>query len=220
MLIRGAASLTGTNQPLFVVDGQPIDNSTISTAFLSVNGGNLSDRQGGNVTPNRAADLNPADIESVEILKGSAASAVYGARAANGVILITTKRGHAGASRVSLSSTVNFDKARLVDLLQHDYAQGSLARAAGPIPDAAATCGTTPDCSPTAGRTSWGALLPAGTPTYDHIGELFQTGTTADNNVQVSGGNDRTNFFSSIGLTNQVGIIRGPTASTIERAFA
>src|SRR6202521_1312389 len=210
VVIRGEASLTGTNQPLFVVDGQPIDNQTVSTASLSVNGGNLGDRQGGNVTSNRAADLNPADIESVEILKGSAASAVYGARAANGVILITTKRGHAGATRVSISSNVNFDKARLVDFLQHDYAQGSLARAAGPIPDAAATCGTTPDCSPTAGRTSWGAKLAAGTPTYDHLGELFHTGITADNNVQVSGGNDRTSFFSSLGLTNQLGVIQGP----------
>src|ERR1700674_687392 len=212
VVIRGEASLTGTNEPWSVVDGQPIDNQTVSTASLSVNGGNLGDRQGGNVTSNRAADLNPADIESVEILKGSAASAVYGARAANGVILITTKRGHAGATRVSISSNVNFDKARLVDFLQHDYAQGSLARAAGPIPDAAATCGTTPDCSPTAGRTSWGAKLAAGTPTYDHLGELFHQGVTADNNIQISGGNDRTVFFASVGQTNQVGIIKGPNS--------
>jgi len=210
VVIRGEASLTGTNQPLFVVDGQPIDNQTVSTSFLAVNLGNLSDRQGGTVTPNRAADLNPADIESIEILKGSAASAIYGARAANGVVLITTKRGRAGVTRVSVSSTLSFDKPRLVDFLQHDYAQGSLARAAGPIPDAAATCGSTPDCSPTAGRTSWGARLPAGTPTYDHMGELFQTGLTADDNVQISGGNDRTTFFSSVGLTNQNGIIKGP----------
>ena len=128
VVIRGEASLTGTNQPLFVVDGQPIDNQTISTSFLAVNLGNLSDRQGGTVTPNRAADLNPADIESIEILKGSAASAIYGARAANGVVLITTKRGHAGVTRISVSSTLSFDKPRLVDFLQHDYAQGSLAR--------------------------------------------------------------------------------------------
>ncbi|HEX2693471.1 MAG TPA: SusC/RagA family TonB-linked outer membrane protein [Gemmatimonadaceae bacterium] len=212
--IRGAASLTGTNQPLFVVDGQPIDNQTVSTATLAVNGGSLGDRQGGIATPNRAADINPADVENIEILKGSAASAIYGARAANGVILITTKRGHTGPTRVSLSSTVNFDNARLVDFLQHDYAQGSLARTVkgvpAPIPDAAATCADTPDCAPIAGRTSWGAALPAGTPTYNHIDELFQTGTTADNNIQVSGGNDRTSFFSSVGLTNQVGVVKGP----------
>jgi TonB-linked SusC/RagA family outer membrane protein len=213
VVIRGEASLTGTNQPLFVVDGQPIDNQTVSTAFLAPNGGNLGDRQGGTVTPNRAADLNPADIESIEILKGSAAAAIYGARAANGVILITTKRGHSGPTRVTLSSSTNIDKARLVDFLQHDYAQGSLARTvrgvAAPIPDAAATCGDTPDCAPTGGRTSWGQRLPAGTQTYDHIDELFRTGVTADNNVQISGGNDRTSFYSSVGLTNQLGIIKG-----------
>jgi TonB-linked SusC/RagA family outer membrane protein len=205
--IRGSASLTGTNQPLFVVDGQPIDNQTVSTAFLAVNGGSLGDRQGGTATPNRAADINPSDIESIEILKGSAASAIYGARAANGVILITTKRGHVGPTRVSIASTMNFDKARLPDFLQHDYAQGSLA--AG-IPDAAVTCGDTPDCSPRAGRTSWGAKLNSNTPTFDHMDELFRTGLTADNNIQVSGGNERTSFYSSVGLTNQLGVVKGP----------
>ena len=205
--IRGAASLTGTNQPLFVVDGQPIDNQTVSTAALAVNGGSLGDRQGGIATPNRAADINPADVENIEILKGSAASAIYGARAANGVVLITTKRGHTGPTRISLSSSVNLDNARLVDLLQHDYAQGSIV--AG-VPDAPSTCGDTPDCSPKAGRTSWGAKLPSSTPVYNHIDELFQTGTTADNNIQVSGGNDRTSFFSSVGLTNQIGVVKGP----------
>ena len=216
VVIRGEASLTGTNQPLFVVDGQPIDNQTISPAFTAtgVGSGSVTDRQGGTVTTNRAADINPADIENIEILKGSAAAAIYGARAANGVVLITTKRGRSGPTRVTLQSTVSWDKPRLVDFLQHDYAQGSLARTvngvARPIPDAAATCGDTPDCSPTAGRTSWGEKLPAGTPVYDHLTELFKTGLTADNNLQLSGGNDRTTFFASGGLTAQDGIIEGP----------
>ena len=211
VVIRGEASLTGTNQPLFVVDGQPIDNQTVSPATMAtgVGSGSVTDRQGGTVTTNRAADVNPADIESIEILKGSAAAAIYGARAANGVVLITTKRGRSGPTRINISSTLSWDRPRVVDFLQHDYAQGSLARGV-PIPDAAATCGDTPDCAPTAGRTSWGAKLPAGTPTYDHIGELFKTGLTADNNIQLSGGNDRTTFYSSVGLTNQDGIIKGP----------
>ena len=205
--IRGSASLTGTNQPLFVVDGQPIDNQTVSTAFLAVNGGSLGDRQGGIATPNRAADINPSDIENIQILKGSAASAIYGARASNGVILITTKHGHTGPTRTSISSTVNFDKARLVDFLQHDYAQGSLVRG---VPNSPITCGDTPDCAPRSGRTTWGEKLAPGTPTYNHMDELFRTGTTADNNIQVSGGNDRTSFFSSVGLTNQIGVAKGP----------
>src|SRR2546423_6786856 len=187
VVIRGEASLTGTNQPLFVVDGQPIDNQTVSPATLAigVGSGSVTDRQGGTVTTNRAADVNPSDIESIEILKGSAAAAIYGARAANGGVLITAKRGRSGPTHGSISSSVSWDKPRIVDFLQHDYAQGSLARRVNgvpsPIPDAAVTCGNTPDCAPTAGRTSWGAKLPAGQPTYDHIGELFKTGLTADN---------------------------------------
>lgn len=200
--IRGSASLTGTNQPLFVIDGQPIDNSTISTSFLAVSGGDV---QGGTATTNRAADINPADIESIDILKGSAASAIYGARAANGVILITTKHGGSGPTRVSVSSSLNFDKAVLNDFLEHDYAQGSLIRN---HPNAACN---TPDCLPTGSeRYSWGAKLPAGTPTFNHIDELFDTGLTADNNLQVSGGNDRTSFYASGGLTNQNGVVKGP----------
>ena len=90
--IRGIKSLSGSAQPLFVVDGIPIDNST------SINGSNLS----GANTPNRASDIDPSDVESIEILKGAAAAAIYGARAADGVILITTKRGHPGQTRYSL----------------------------------------------------------------------------------------------------------------------
>src|SRR2546423_844184 len=201
IIIRGAASLTGTNQPLFVVDGQPIDNQTNSTSSLAVTGGDV---QGGTATTNRAADINPADIESIEILKGSAASAVYGARAAAGVILITTKRGRSGPTRVTVTSTENFDKATTHDFLQHDYSQGSVLQG---VPFS--TCNG-PDCVPRAGRTSWGAQLPAGTPTFDHMNELFHTGITADNNVQISGGNDRTTFFASGGLTNQDGVVKGP----------
>jgi len=201
IIIRGAASLTGTNQPLFVVDGQPIDNQTNSTSTLAVTGGDV---QGGTATTNRAADINPADIESIDILKGSAASAVYGARAANGVVLITTKRGRSGPTRVTVSSSENFDKAVTHDFLQHDYSQGSVLNG---VPFS--VCNG-PDCVPTRGRTTWGAKLPAGTPTFDHMNELFETGITADNNIQISGGNDRTTFYASGGLTNQDGVVKGP----------
>ena len=99
--IRGSATILGTNQPLFVIDGQPIDNQAISTDLtLTLNqpGG------GGGVSQNRAADINPNDIESIDILKGSSAGAIYGARAANGVVLITTKRGRTGPTRYTLQS--------------------------------------------------------------------------------------------------------------------
>ena len=163
VLIRGATSVTGTNQPLIVVDNQPIDNSTIST-----NGGD-----GSTVTQNRAADINPNDIESVQILKGAAASAIYGARAANGVILITTKHGANGPTRYTITSTQTFDNVIKTFPLQQQFGQGSGGKAG--------TC-TTPDCS--ASSLTWGPQLGSGTPTFDHGKEIYDTGLTSDNAAQ------------------------------------
>ncbi len=185
--IRGNASLTGTNQPLFVVDGQPVDNSTIST-----NGGDAS-----TVTQNRVADINPNDIESVDILKGAAASAIYGARAANGVVLITTKRGRSGATKFSITSTETFDRVAPKDILQHTYGQGSNG--------VDGSC-STPDC--VGNRYSFGPAISG--PSYNHLDEIYKTGLTADNAISVSGGSDRTTFYASGGLTAQDGMIKGP----------
>jgi TonB-linked SusC/RagA family outer membrane protein len=186
--IRGNASLTGTNQPLFVVDGQPVDNSTTST-----NGGD-----GSTVTQNRISDINPNDIESVDILKGAAAAAIYGARASNGVVLITTKRGHAGATRFSFNSTETFDSVAPTDILQETYGQGS-----GGVNG---SCSTT-DCS--ANRYAFGPAITSG-PVYNHLDEIFKTGLTADNTLTISGGSDKTTFYASGGLTAQDGVIQGP----------
>ena len=190
--IRGNASLTGTNQPLFVVDGQPVDNQTTST-----NGGD-----GSTVTQNRIADINPNDIEAIDILKGAAASAIYGARASNGVVLITTKRGRAGVTRFTFNSTEIFDRVAPKDILQRTYGQGtSLGSSAG----RSGFC-TTPDC--TGNRYSFGPVITG--PVYDHLDEIFKTGLTADNSVSVSGGSDRTTFYASGGLSAQDGVIQGP----------
>jgi TonB-linked SusC/RagA family outer membrane protein len=184
--IRGNASLTGTNQPLFVVDGQPIDNTTIST-----NGGDQS-----TVAQNRVADINPVDIESIDILKGAAASAIYGARAANGVVLITTKRGRPGETHFTLTSLEAFDHIQRRDILQTSFAQGTNGL---PVVCAA------PDCALT--RLSWGPLLTTGA--FDHLGEIYKTGLTSDNNIAISGGNERTSFYASGGLSVQDGVIVG-----------
>jgi TonB-linked SusC/RagA family outer membrane protein len=191
--IRGATSILTTNQPLFVVDNQPIDNTTMSNEITTFPGSS------GTVQQNRAADINPNDIESIEILKGAAASAIYGARAANGVILITTKRGGAGATRYTLSSSTTFDNVIKTMPLQTSFGQGSNG--------VAAACATV-NCAPT--NLTWGAALPAGTPTYNHAKEIYRTGLTMDNNLSISGGNNRTTFFLSGGLTGQEGVIEGP----------
>ncbi|HJQ52446.1 MAG TPA: SusC/RagA family TonB-linked outer membrane protein [Gemmatimonadaceae bacterium] len=197
--IRGASSLSGTNQPLFVVDGQPIDNQTISTQSIVTGSGTAQGADASTVAPNRASDINPADIESIQILKSAAAAAIYGARAANGVVLITTKSGAAGATKWTISSTETFDKVNTPDILQHTFVQG--------IDGDPATCDGT-DC--TVSRWSWGPAAAAGTPMFDHSKELFDTGITADNNLQVSGGNERTTFYASGGLMNQNGYLKGP----------
>ncbi|PYO79423.1 MAG: SusC/RagA family TonB-linked outer membrane protein, partial [Gemmatimonadetes bacterium] len=96
--IRGISTILGSNQPLFVVDGVPMDNSSFNTDNFdaSYSGNGAFGQTEGTVTTNRLADLNPSDIESVEILKGPAASAIYGSRAGAGVVLITTKAGRPG----------------------------------------------------------------------------------------------------------------------------
>jgi TonB-linked SusC/RagA family outer membrane protein len=189
VLIRGATSVTGTNQPLIVVDNQPIDNQTISTS-----GGDAS-----TVTQNRAADINPNDIESIQVLKGAAASAIYGARAANGVILITTKRGANGPTRWTITSTQTFDQVIKTFPLQTQFGQG--------FNGTAFSCAG-PDCFDARGL-SWGPAL-NGTPTFDHGKEIYDTGLTSDNAISLSGGNDRTTFYLSGGLTDQLGVMKGP----------
>lgn len=187
--IRGIKTLTGDGQPLFVVDGIPIDNSTIT----------VEANNQGVVSPNRAMDINPNDIESVEILKGSAAAAIYGSRAAQGVVLITTKSGKSGATRYALRSSLSWDDVNKGYPLQTDYGQGS-----GGV---AATCGRV-NCRPA--RFSYGPKLAPGTPVYDHFREIFETGHIFDNDLSVSGGDARRTFYLSGGRTDHKGFVIGP----------
>lgn len=115
--IRGSGSITRSNRPLFVVDGVPIDGGGIGLS------GNVS----GFNTGDRAGDLNPEDIESVTVLKSGAASALYGLRAANGVIIITTKKGgdSKGKTKVNISSSVRIERVSQLPPLQTTYGQGS-----------------------------------------------------------------------------------------------
>src|ERR1043165_314498 len=128
----GLRTINGDVEPLFVVDGVPMSNFTFSsTNFnpIDAGGGGVGGQDNGGQlegtsAPNRMMDLNPADIENVEILKGAAAAAIYGARAANGVILITTKRGRAGATHYSLRSSGSNDEISKKYPLQTSFGQG------------------------------------------------------------------------------------------------
>ena len=196
--IRGLSSLSGQAQPLFVVDGMPIDNSV--QLGPNNNGGNA-----GVVSPNRAADINPNDVESIEILKGPSAAAIYGARAVNGVILVTTKRGRGNTTRVALTSTYTNDDITKHIPTQRLYGQGNNGLTPQQLLPG---CGTTAanQCS----RLVWGPLLPAGTATYDQVDQVTRPGNMRDNNINVSGGNDRTQFFVSLGRMDQDGSFVGP----------
>lgn len=194
IVIRGFGTIQGNGQPLFVVDGMPIDNSTTVT--------DASDTGFGYT--NRAADINPADVESVEILKGAAASALYGIRGANGVVLITTKSGKAGATRYSLQSTTTLDEVNRVIPLQRQFGRG----VGGVTP----ACSANPVADGVCQLRSWGAAIPAGTPTYDHFREVFGNGAQYDNVLQVSGGDANRTFLLSLGNLNQNGIAKGPNS--------
>ncbi|PRZ00315.1 TonB-linked SusC/RagA family outer membrane protein [Marinilabilia salmonicolor] len=119
VLIRGASSLTGNNQPLYVVDGVPLDNQNFNTTSTQSGGGGID--YGSMVN-----DLNSYDIESVNILKGSAASALYGSRGQNGVIMITTKSGTRGRKdfSVEVNSGVTFEEISVLPPLQREYGGG------------------------------------------------------------------------------------------------
>ena len=202
--IRGISSILGQNQPLFVVDGVPMDNSAFSTSnFNAVDDGGTGfggvGQTEGTVVSNRLIDMNPNDIESVEILKGPAASAIYGARAAAGVVLITTKSGRAGPTRFTFRSSTSFDDVNHKYPLQTLYGHGN-----DMLPADTTGIGTV-----TTSR-SWGPLIPAGTPVYDHASEIYQEGHTLDNGITISGGNDRTTFYLSGDNTYQNGILVGP----------
>jgi len=196
--IRGLRTLNGDVEPLFVVDGVPVNNTTFSTTNFNpidagsttgVGGQDVGGELEGTSAPNRMMDLNPADIENVEILKGAAAAAIYGARAANGVILITTKRGHSGDTRYSLRSSGSNDEVTKIYPLQRGFGQGLLGK------NSLVT-------------RSWGAPI-SGT-SYDHADEAFDTGHILDNTLSVSGGNDRTTFYLSGNYNHNEGVFVGP----------
>ena len=196
--IRGLRTINGDVQPLFVVDGVPVNNSTFSTTNFNpidagsttgVGGQDVGGQLEGTSAPNHMIDINPADIESVEILKGAAAAAIYGARAANGVILITTKRGRSGQTRYSLRSSGSNDEITKVYPLQRKFGQGQNGKSA-------------------LITRSWGPLLSGSS--YDHANEAFDTGHILDNTITVSGGNDRTTFYLSGNYNHNEGVFVGP----------
>jgi TonB-linked SusC/RagA family outer membrane protein len=204
--IRGLTTIqAGDGQPLFVVDGVPVDNNTdyANPAQLALNSNSIFPQ-------NNLLNLNPNDIENVEVLKGASSGAIYGSRAGQGVVLITTKKGRPGQTRYSLRSSWSLDQHTALPELQREYTLGlgGVATACAPGPNSPEPNPAQLNCR--AQGASYGPRIAAGTPTYDHASEIFQDGYTTDNSLSISGGNDRTTFFLSGGYNYARGIIVGP----------
>lgn len=206
--IRGNGSLNGDNQPLYVINGMPIDNSVPGGA-PTVNGITFNIDRGDGI-----AGINPDDIESISVLKGGTAAALYGSRAANGVILITTKKGRAQRGiGVEYNSTYTMENIAVIPDFQYEYGQG----AQGVKP-------TTLAASQASGRFSWGAKIDG---SKDYVGvdgnthpyvaqkknlqNFYQTGTTFTNTIALTGGSDKFNFRFSAADLNSKGILPNTT---------
>jgi len=195
--LRGVTSIYGNTQPLYVVDGVFIDNTATSAGLNFVTGA----LAGGALTSNqdnpsgRISDINAEDIENVEILKGASAAAIYGSRAAGGVIIVTTKKGHAGRTHITFSQDLGFIKVRKLLGVRQFTAEtaASLSRDSATGVQYAAEF--------TAAKAS-GQL-------YDYEKEIFgNTGFARNTLVSVSGGGERTTFYLSAGQKDETGIVK------------
>jgi len=192
MILRGGTSLERDNQPLFVVDGVIYDNST------SINGNSAFDgAQSTNSTySNRVMDINPDDIENLSVLKGPAAAALYGSRAAAGVIVITTKKGSEGSVQVGFSSKFQSNWANRLPEQQDQYKRGYYD-----------SKGTLMEGEATTTMGSWGARFADGETVYDNLGNFYQPSNVWDNTVNVSGGTKNSSFYFSASNYDQTGIV-------------
>ena len=188
--IRGVSSISSSNQPLMIIDGLPMDNKTLNSNVLASDApGSLTafNNRGVDFT-NRGADLNPEDIESVVVLKGPEASALYGIDAANGAIVITTKRGRAGVGGLEYSNSFRIENTRAKPKIQRVYGPSAV------------------------GSTTflyWGLPYADTTTFYDNVDGFFQTGMTQKHNLAFSGAavDNRINYRLSAGITQQEGVV-------------
>ncbi len=212
--LRGVKSLSGPSDPLYVIDGVIVSNSTANVSQTALT------NQAGEATlgNNRMTDINPADIESINVISGAAAAAQYGSRASNGVVLITTKKGKQGAPRISFTTSVTMNELRkkvpistygkqfgFSSLRLHPIAALSNTQLATYVPQPGETfTAVTRDGVVSNLRTNLVDVT-----RYDYQDQIFQKGYGTDNNLSINGGNDKTQYFTSLSYTKNEGIIKG-----------
>ncbi|MBP1652526.1 MAG: TonB-dependent receptor plug, partial [Bacteroidetes bacterium] len=189
IIIRGINSLAGdrNNQPLFIIDGVEIDNSTYTTGGAETRG-----------MSNRASDINPDDIDNISVLRGGAATALYGIRAANGAIIITTKSAKAGKIRVSYNGLYGFDQVNKIPEVQSTYTQGYLG-----VYDATSFW---PTWGPTVAEARQEDPTHPAT-LFNNYKQAFRTGMQTRHTVSVGGGTEAAQVMGSVSYFKQNGVI-------------
>ena len=187
--LRGISSISSSSEPLYIVDGIIVNNATTRVTNTSSNydGANFV----GTIGQNRLVDINPADIERIEVLNGAAAAAIYGSRANAGVVQIFTKRGKSGAPQINFSTSV------MVSSLRDKVKVNQAPVKFGGSPDLVTQDILTPALTTTTPVTR-----------YDYQDYIFRTGVGTDNNVSVSGGTDKTKYYASGSYFFNQGIIK------------
>ena len=210
IVLRAEASLTGNNNALIVIDGIPVDNN-------STGGGAGGGEAGFSDYGNRFNDLNPDDIASVTVLKGPSATSLYGSRGASGVLLITTKKGQKGQTKVTINSTTSMEKAYVLLQRQDQFGQGLINPDGstnfdtgenfswGPRFDGVVRPWTSPIDTDGDGTLEYLSRPYSAVP--NQLENFFQTGRTNVNNIALSGGNDKFTYYASYANTYQKGIL-------------
>jgi TonB-linked SusC/RagA family outer membrane protein len=186
IVLRGINSLTGNNSPLIIVDGLPINNNSFDQHLLASNLDNRSDDY-----TNRAADINPDDIESINVLKGPEATALYGIQAGSGAIIITTKRARSGKVRVSYDNSFRITHVYRFPEVQQVYDNGLNGQ-------------TT---AVTSTRALFGAKYLPGTTLYNNIDNFFDDGFAQKHNLSLEGGSGNTAMRGSLTVRNESGVV-------------
>jgi TonB-linked SusC/RagA family outer membrane protein len=203
--VRGITSVFSNSQPLYVVDGVFVNSASVPAGLNDVTGAATAGNPQNQDNPSsRIADLNPADIENIEILKGASAAALYGSKAAAGVVVITTKRGKTGRTNISVNQETGLIKVRKL-LGQRVFTAETAADLAGP------SSSTDPDviAARNANRQEFLDAQAAGK-IYDYEKELYDnTGLLLSTNLSVSGGSEKTTFFFAANRRSEEGIIEG-----------
>jgi TonB-linked SusC/RagA family outer membrane protein len=199
VILRGNRSIQGSNQPLYVIDGVPLDNSTPFQPY----GGSFGGRDGGD----GIGMINADEVESMQILKGSAAAALYGSAGQNGAIIITTKKGKSGKIALDYTGGLMFDKASVLPELQFEYGQGD---AGVYVSNSEHSYG--PKISGQRDTLWNGTILPT-TGQRNRLDDFFRTAHSLTNSISATGGNEKMQTYFFYGNTDATGIVRNHSYS-------